>query len=112
MPPRFSRPSSGRAISYGCSSTRKTVTVAPVTCTGARTLDLDLLWYEGVVLAAPGLIVPHPRLHERRFALQPLIEVAPFATDANGDDYASILAELPLDGVIVVAGPSLVYDPS
>lgn len=79
---------------------------------GPRTLDLDLLWYEGVALAAPGLIVPHPRLHERRFALQPLVEVAPFATDADGVDYAAILAELPLDGVTVVGDPSLVYDPS
>ena len=79
---------------------------------GPRTLDLDLLWQEGVVLAAPGLIVPHPRLHERRFALQPLVEIAPFATDADGVSYATILAELPLDGVTVVGGPSLVYDPS
>ena len=79
---------------------------------GPRTLDLDLLWQEGVVLAAPGLIVPHQRLHERRFALQPLVEIAPFATDADGVDYATILAELPLDGVTVVGDPSLVYDPS
>lgn len=79
---------------------------------GPRTLDLDLLWQEGVVLAAPGLIVPHPRLHERRFALQPLVEVAPFAADAEGIPYADLLAQLPLDGVTVVGGPSLVYDPS
>ncbi len=79
---------------------------------GPRTLDLDLLWYEGVVLAAPGLIVPHPRLHERRFALQPLVEVAPFAADADGVEYATILAAVPLDGVTVVGDPSLVYDPS
>lgn len=79
---------------------------------GPRTLDLDLLWYEDVVLAAPGLIVPHPRLHERRFALEPLVEVAPFAADAEGVAYASLLAELPLDGVTVVGDPSLVYDPS
>ena len=79
---------------------------------GPRTLDLDLLWQEGVVLAAPGLIVPHPRLHERRFALQPLVEIAPFAADADGVSYATILAELPLDGVTVVGDPSLVYDPS
>lgn len=79
---------------------------------GPRTLDLDLLWYEDVVLAAPGLIVPHPRLHERRFALEPLVEVAPFAVDAEGTAYASLLAELPVDGVTVVGDPSLVYDPS
>ena len=79
---------------------------------GPRTLDLDLLWYEDVVVAAPGLIVPHPRLHERRVALQPLVEVAPFAADADGVGYAAILAELPQDGVTVVGDPSLVYDPS
>ena len=79
---------------------------------GPRTLDLDLLWYEDVVLAAPGLIVPHPRLHERRFALEPLVEVAPFAADGDGVSYAARLAELPPDGVTVVGDASLVYDPS
>lgn len=79
---------------------------------GPRTLDLDLLWYEGVALAAPGLILPHPRLHERRFALQPLVEVAPFATDADGRPYGEILAMLPVAGVIVVGDARLVYDPT
>ncbi len=79
---------------------------------GPRTLDLDLLWYERVVVAAPGLIVPHPRLHERRFALQPLVEVAPFAADAEGVPYSDLLALLPVTGVTVVGDPSLVYDPS
>jgi 2-amino-4-hydroxy-6-hydroxymethyldihydropteridine diphosphokinase len=74
--------------------------------------DLDLLWYERVVVAAPGLIVPHPRLHERRFALQPLVEVAPFAADAEGVPYSDLLALLPVTGVTVVGDPSLVYDPS
>jgi 2-amino-4-hydroxy-6-hydroxymethyldihydropteridine diphosphokinase len=44
---------------------------------GPRTLDLDLLWYEGVTLDEPGLILPHPRLHERGFVLRPLAEIAP-----------------------------------
>ena len=52
------------------------------------------------------------RQHERRFALQPLVEVAPFAADADGVEYATILAAVPLDGVTVVGDPSLVYDPS
>jgi 2-amino-4-hydroxy-6-hydroxymethyldihydropteridine diphosphokinase len=44
-----------------------------------RTLDLDLLLLDDVVLAAPGVTVPHPRLHERAFVLAPLAEIAPQA---------------------------------
>ena len=44
---------------------------------GPRTLDLDLLLYGDEVLAEPGLELPHPRLHERRFALEPLAELDP-----------------------------------
>jgi len=44
---------------------------------GPRTLDLDLLFYGDLVLALPGLIVPHPRLHEREFVLRPLETIAP-----------------------------------
>jgi 2-amino-4-hydroxy-6-hydroxymethyldihydropteridine diphosphokinase len=43
-----------------------------------RTLDLDLLLYgDEVILEAPTLIVPHPRMHERAFVLAPLAEIAP-----------------------------------
>ena len=44
---------------------------------GPRTIDLDLLVHGEVVLDEPGLTVPHPRLTERRFALEPLAELAP-----------------------------------
>lgn len=44
-----------------------------------RTLDLDLLLFGDTVLEAEGLAVPHPRLHERRFVLVPLAEIAPAA---------------------------------
>ena len=44
---------------------------------GPRTIDLDLLLYGDGVLDEPGLTVPHPRLHERRFALEPLAELDP-----------------------------------
>jgi len=37
-----------------------------------RTLDLDLLWYEGVTMHTPRLILPHPRMHQRAFVLRPL----------------------------------------
>ena len=42
-----------------------------------RTLDLDLLLYGDERVAEPGLTVPHPRLHERRFVLEPLAELDP-----------------------------------
>lgn len=41
-----------------------------------RSLDLDLLLYDALVLDEPGLVVPHPRLHERAFALEPLCDLA------------------------------------
>jgi 2-amino-4-hydroxy-6-hydroxymethyldihydropteridine diphosphokinase len=44
---------------------------------GPRTLDLDLLLYGGETIAEPGLAVPHPRLHERAFALAPVVELDP-----------------------------------
>jgi 2-amino-4-hydroxy-6-hydroxymethyldihydropteridine diphosphokinase len=44
---------------------------------GPRTIDLDLLLYGDEVIDEPGLVVPHPRLHERRFALEPLAELDP-----------------------------------
>ncbi|HEV2334590.1 MAG TPA: 2-amino-4-hydroxy-6-hydroxymethyldihydropteridine diphosphokinase [Stellaceae bacterium] len=43
----------------------------------ARTLDLDLLDYDGRRSATRRLVLPHPRLHERRFVLAPLAEIAP-----------------------------------
>ena len=46
---------------------------------GARTLDLDLLLYGEETIDEPGLHVPHPHLHERAFALVPLVEVLPDA---------------------------------
>ncbi len=48
---------------------------------GPRTIDLDLLWIDGVACTEPHLTVPHPHLHERAFALVPLLEVAPDASD-------------------------------
>ena len=44
---------------------------------GPRTIDLDLLLYGDETIDEPGLTVPHPRLHERGFALEPLLDLDP-----------------------------------
>ncbi len=43
----------------------------------ARTIDLDLLLYRDAIVEQPGCHVPHPHLHEREFALRPLLDIAP-----------------------------------
>jgi 2-amino-4-hydroxy-6-hydroxymethyldihydropteridine diphosphokinase len=44
---------------------------------GSRTLDADVLWVEGITVDEADLTVPHPRMWERRFVLQPLADLAP-----------------------------------
>ncbi len=58
---------------------------------GPRTLDLDLLLYGDEVIDEPGLAVPHPRLHERRFVLEPLAELAPGLVVPRRGDMESLL---------------------
>ena len=72
---------------------------------GPRTLDLDLLVYGGVVVDAAGLSVPHPRMLERRFVLEPLLAVWP---DAPVPGAVAALAALPAGGVDMVSGPEWV----
>ncbi|MEK6274203.1 MAG: 2-amino-4-hydroxy-6-hydroxymethyldihydropteridine diphosphokinase [Actinomycetota bacterium] len=61
---------------------------------GPRTIDLDLLLYDEEVLDEPGLTLPHPRLHERRFALEPLAELAPDLVVPGRGPISALLAEL------------------
>ena len=60
---------------------------------GPRTLDLDLLLFEEVEIRSPRLTVPHPRMWERRFVLQPLADIAPALVPPDWD------ARLPPGGV-------------
>ena len=61
---------------------------------GPRTIDLDLLLYGDDVVDEPGLTVPHPRLHERRFALEPLSDLAPSLEIPGKGPISALLAEL------------------
>lgn len=66
---------------------------------GPRTLDLDLLLYGDQVIDEPGLRVPHPHLHERAFALLPLVEIAPNARIPGVGEVAVIAAGMAADGI-------------
>ena len=71
----------------------------------ARTLDLDLLDYQGRKMATPRLILPHPRLHERRFVLLPLAETAPgWRHPVLKQSAAALLARVPPGQAVRVLG--------
>jgi 2-amino-4-hydroxy-6-hydroxymethyldihydropteridine diphosphokinase len=61
---------------------------------GPRTIDLDLLLYDQEVVQEPGLRVPHPRLAERRFALEPLLDLDPALSVPGRGSVQALLARL------------------
>jgi 2-amino-4-hydroxy-6-hydroxymethyldihydropteridine diphosphokinase len=68
---------------------------------GPRRMDLDILLFDDLVLDTPDLIIPHPRLHERRFALVPLKEIAPDAVHPGlGKKVGQLLRAAPDTGTV------------
>lgn len=54
---------------------------------GPRTLDVDIVWIDGVTVDEPDLQVPHPRMRARRFVMAPLADLAP---DIAGEGWAEV----------------------
>ena len=66
-----------------------------------RPLDLDLIAFGPETRNSPGLILPHPRAHRRRFVLQPLIEIAPdFSLSGQPKTVSQLLAGLPDEEIV------------
>jgi 2-amino-4-hydroxy-6-hydroxymethyldihydropteridine diphosphokinase len=62
---------------------------------GPRPLDIDLLLWDGLVSTDPELTIPHPRLRERRFVLEPLADLVPeLAVPPDGRTVAELLRDL------------------
>jgi 2-amino-4-hydroxy-6-hydroxymethyldihydropteridine diphosphokinase len=61
---------------------------------GPRTIDLDLLLYEDRQIVEAGLQIPHPRMHERAFVLEPLAELNPSLVVPGKGPLKSLLAAL------------------
>lgn len=75
---------------------------------GPRLIDLDILFYDGVVMDEPDLTIPHPRVHERRFALVPLADIAAgLAHPLLGRSIGQLLAELPAGDDVVPSAVTL-----
>jgi 2-amino-4-hydroxy-6-hydroxymethyldihydropteridine diphosphokinase len=67
---------------------------------GPRLIDMDILFYDDLILNTPGLAIPHPRLQERAFVLIPLAEIAPdLRHPVLGKTVAEMLAECDTSGI-------------
>ncbi len=72
---------------------------------GPRLIDIDILFYDDLVLDTAPLVIPHPRLHERAFVLVPLADIAPdLVHPVLHKSVREMLADVNSDGVVRIAG--------
>lgn len=76
---------------------------------GPRTLDIDILLYEDEELEEAELVIPHPCISERRFVLEPLVEIAPDAVLPDGRSVRALLEDLRGGGGVAL-DPGLVIE--
>lgn len=74
---------------------------------GPRTLDIDLLWVDGVTIDEPGLTIPHPGLVNRAFVLRPAAELKPELRLPGGLTVADLTEGLVDDACILLQGAEL-----
>ena len=68
---------------------------------GPRTIDIDIVLFGERIVDEPGLKIPHPAMHQRRFVLEPLVEIAPQVCHPTlGKSVRELLAELPESPVV------------
>lgn len=68
---------------------------------GPRLIDLDILFYDELVLDSPPLVIPHKRLHERAFVLVPLADIAPdLVHPVLGKTIRELLTEVDASGIV------------
>jgi 2-amino-4-hydroxy-6-hydroxymethyldihydropteridine diphosphokinase len=68
---------------------------------GPRNIDIDIILFGDCVIDESGLTIPHPAMHQRRFVLEPLVEIAPQATHPKLRKTArELLADLPEDQIV------------
>ena len=71
---------------------------------GPRAIDLDILFYDDLVLYSPSLTIPHPRLHERSFVLLPLMDLDPeLVHPVNKKSVREMLASCNTEGITKIA---------
>jgi 2-amino-4-hydroxy-6-hydroxymethyldihydropteridine diphosphokinase len=67
---------------------------------GPREIDIDILFYDNLILSSDGLEIPHPRLHERAFVLVPLSDLTPNLIHPKlGKSISELLAEIDTSGI-------------
>lgn len=68
---------------------------------GPRVIDIDILFYDDQIIESPEITIPHPRMHDRGFVLQPLMDIAPdFVHPVKRQTIHELLAQADLTGIV------------